>query len=178
MYHGVWHRILHDQTAEALSREISKLPHANVTTVPFHFEEPAVCDTTPSVAGNGHRNSNGKAKHAAGLGTAPAAGTDSTDGTDGTVPIGEVAWRQRVRVGGRVRAVRVEPLAGNPSVEYTLADSTGAISLVFYGRREVAGITIGTSMLVEGMTIDHHGRLAIVNPAYELRSREESYIQT
>jgi hypothetical protein len=37
---------------------------------------------------------------------------------------------------------------------------------------------MGTSMLVEGMTIDHHGRLAIVNPAYELRSPEESYIQT
>src|SRR5262249_44143506 len=39
-YYGVWHRILHDQTAEGLSREISKLPHANVTTVPFHFDEP------------------------------------------------------------------------------------------------------------------------------------------
>ena len=31
------HRILHDQTAEAIEKEVSRLPHANVTTVPFHF---------------------------------------------------------------------------------------------------------------------------------------------
>ena len=39
MFNGVWHRILHDQTAESLAREISRLPHANVTTVPFHFDD-------------------------------------------------------------------------------------------------------------------------------------------
>ena len=37
-YRGLWHRILHDQTAEAIERDVSQLPHANVTTVPFHFE--------------------------------------------------------------------------------------------------------------------------------------------
>jgi hypothetical protein len=139
MYNGVWHRILHDQTAEALSREISKLPHANVTTVPFHFEDPAVCDTVPFLANATDGNGNGKAKRASRLVGAPASGADGTDHTGGTVPIGAVGWRQRVRVGGRVRAVRVEPLAGNPSVEYTLGDGTGTISLVFYGRREVGG---------------------------------------
>ena len=39
MFNGAWHRILHDQTAEAMAREIQRLPHANVTTVPFHFDE-------------------------------------------------------------------------------------------------------------------------------------------
>ncbi len=38
-FNGAWHRILHDQTAESLSREISRLPHANVTIVPFHFDD-------------------------------------------------------------------------------------------------------------------------------------------
>ena len=37
-YNGLWHRILHDRTAEAIQAEVSKLPHANVTTVPFHFD--------------------------------------------------------------------------------------------------------------------------------------------
>ncbi len=46
-YNGVWHRILHDQTAESLSREISRLPHANVTTVPFHFDDAPTCRRTP-----------------------------------------------------------------------------------------------------------------------------------
>jgi DNA/RNA endonuclease YhcR with UshA esterase domain len=67
-----------------------------------------------------------------------------------------------------VGAVRVTPLAGSPSLEYTLVDETGGISVVFFGRREIVGISIGTPMEVEGMTIDHHGRLAVVNPAYIL----------
>ena len=38
-YPGVWHRILHDQTADAIVRAVSRMPHANVTTVPFHFDQ-------------------------------------------------------------------------------------------------------------------------------------------
>ena len=60
MYNGVWHRILHDQTAESLARQISRLPHANVTTVPFHFEEPSA--PVPTVAGTGKVRGNGKCK--------------------------------------------------------------------------------------------------------------------
>jgi hypothetical protein len=37
-YRGVWHRILHDRTADDIERNVSLLPHANVTTVPFHFD--------------------------------------------------------------------------------------------------------------------------------------------
>ncbi|MCU1428538.1 MAG: nucleic acid binding OB-fold tRNA/helicase-type [Actinomycetia bacterium] len=169
MYNGVWHRILHDQTAEALSREISKLPHANVTTVPFHFDDRAGATTTADVDANGSKrkhgngNGNGKSKRASTSVTAPALHDD------GTTPIGSVHWRQQVRLSGRVTAVRVEPLAGNPSLEYTLSDGTGGISVVFFGRRGIGGITIGTTMTVEGMSIDHHGRLAIVNPVYQIK---------
>jgi hypothetical protein len=163
MYNGAWHRILHDQTADAISREISKMPHANVTTVPFHFDDQAAIDA-PVVAGNGHGspNGNGRGKRKSTVVTAAPVRDD------GSSPIGSVQWRQSVRVTGRVTAMRVEPLAGSPSVEYTLTDETGSISVVFFGRRDVAGVTIGTAMAVDGMTIDHHGRLAIVNPLYEL----------
>ncbi len=86
-----------------------------------------------------------------------------------TTAIGTVRCRQRVKVHGRVQAVRVEPLGGSPSLECTMADDTGALSVVFFGRRQIEGITIGATLTVEGMAIDHHGRLAIVNPVYELR---------
>ena len=36
-YKGVWHRLLHDRTADAIQEQVSKLAHANVTTIPFHF---------------------------------------------------------------------------------------------------------------------------------------------
>jgi amino acid transporter len=40
-YQRFWHSLLHDRTAESISRAVSRLPHANVTFVPYHFD-PAV----------------------------------------------------------------------------------------------------------------------------------------
>ncbi|HJV09090.1 MAG TPA: hypothetical protein VJ653_05395, partial [Acidimicrobiales bacterium] len=33
----VWHHLLHDRTADAIASAISRLPHANVTFVPYHL---------------------------------------------------------------------------------------------------------------------------------------------
>jgi hypothetical protein len=152
-----------------MAREIAKLPHANVTTVPFHFE-----DATAAVpATNGHTlagasgNGNGKA-HRSTFVTDGAVTVAHPNG-NGTTPIGNVRWRQRVCVEGRVQAVRIEPLAGSPSLECTLVDESGGVSLVFFGRRHIDGVEIGTMMRVTGMAIEHRGRLAIVNPVYELK---------
>jgi amino acid transporter len=163
MYNGVWHRILHDQTAESLAREISRLPHANVTTVPFHFDERASVLTNGNGNGNGKVKANGKGK------LTKRSTTPPRFRPDGSTPIGDVGWRQHVKVHGRIQALRVEPLGGSPSLECTLVDDTGGVSVLFFGRPAIPGIDIGASMTVEGMAIDHHGRLAIVNPTYELR---------
>jgi hypothetical protein len=174
-FNGAWHRILHDQTAESLSREISRLPHANVTIVPFHFDDRGEVDVVHAAAptadgnGNGNGNGNGKANGKAKVNGKPLADTLTIVRPPGTTAIGEVRCRQNARVHGRVQAIRVEPLGGSPSLECTLVDETGGVSVVFFGRRQIEGITIGSSITVEGMAIDHHGRLAIVNPVYELR---------
>ena len=171
-FNGAWHRILHDQTAESLSREISRLPHANVTIVPFHFDDRgtlSVADTLAEQAGrhghtDGNGNGNGNGKRNIKLAdTAPVARVDDV------TSIANVRWRNHVKVHGRIQAIRVEPLGGSPSLECTVADDTGAVSVVFFGRRQIEGVAIGAVMTVEGMAIDHHGRLAIVNPVYELR---------
>jgi amino acid transporter len=171
-YDGGWQRILHDQTAAAMAREIARLPHANVTTVPFHFDEPATVDQSAAnrdlahaTASTGNGNGNGKAPRSTiVLGGGPHA--DTRD--DGTTPIGSVRWREQVRVHGRVQAVRIEPLAGSPSLECTLVDDTGGVSVVFFGRRHIEGVEIGSTLTATGMAIEHKGRLAIVNPVYEL----------
>jgi len=36
-YLHVWHKLLHDHTADAIARAVSQLPHANVTFVPYHL---------------------------------------------------------------------------------------------------------------------------------------------
>lgn len=41
VYRRRWHRLLHDSTSEQMAVSIGKLPHANVTSVPFHFERAA-----------------------------------------------------------------------------------------------------------------------------------------
>jgi hypothetical protein len=186
MFNGAWHRILHDQTAESMAREIARLPHANVTTVPFHFDEPAIATAVPSpVDGTATTNGNGNAAKgnaangngSSGNGKPPRStivlgggGVLTAECRDnGTTPIASVRWRQAVCIHGRVHAVRVEPLAGSPSVECTLVDDTGAVSIVFFGRRHIEGVQIGATMTATGMAIEHKGRLAIVNPVYELR---------
>ena len=98
----------------------------------------------------------------------PEAPDDWTELCRGTAPIAEAEWRQRARVAGRVRSVRVQPWAGVPTLECTVVDDSGGISVVFLGRREVAGVSPGRRMVVEGMVGDHNGRIAMLNPEYRL----------
>jgi amino acid transporter len=164
-YSGFWHRILHDQTAEAIERDVSRLPHANVTTVPFHFtsrsaargtgEAVEVAAAQAVTAGNGH--------------VAPPPSPDGyAGGPDVVRPISEVRWRQRVTVEGQIRTVRVQPLAGTSTLECVIEDGTGAMSILFTGRPKVLGIDVGTRVRVQGTAAEHRGRLCIFNPSYEL----------
>ncbi len=87
---------------------------------------------------------------------------------DGVVPIGSVEWRQRAKVAGRVRSVRIQPWSGVSTLECTLVDDTGGLLVVFLGRRSIAGIRPGTRMAAEGMIGEQRGQLAILNPDYQL----------
>ena len=84
-------------------------------------------------------------------------------------PIADVRYRDRARVGGRVRSLRVAPQHDAPLLELVLDDGTAALSVVFLGRRGLAGVEVGTRMVVEGTVGLHHNRLALLNPSYELR---------
>ena len=86
------------------------------------------------------------------------------------VPIADVQFRQRARVRGRVRSLRVRPWADSPTLEVVLVDDTGGITVVFLARRRLGGVRPGTVMSVEGMVGAHDRRLAILNPEYELES--------
>jgi hypothetical protein len=142
-YRGFWHRILHDQTADAIERAVSGLPHANVTTVPFHFtgrkaargSRPAV---EPTVAATTSRPMTAPSPRGV---SDPAPPTTRADGAR---LIGTVTWRQSVHIEGRMRTLRVRQLAGTATLECVLADDTGAISLVFLGRDRIPGIEVGT----------------------------------
>jgi amino acid transporter len=179
-FNGLWHRILHDRTADAIAEEVSRLPHANVTTVPFHFD--VVDDARVPLSaivgpGVGPRNGGNAGPRPAGGGPGweppvpvLSVGADTAGHlVEGCAPISELRYRDRARIGGRVRSLRVAPQHDVPLLELVLDDGTAAISVVFLGRRGLAGVEVGTRLVVEGTVGLHHNRLAMLNPAYELR---------
>jgi amino acid transporter len=174
-YSGFWHRILHDQTADGIERAVSGLPHANVTTVPFHFVSPRAARSTRRVAAAAVAAAATSADHDQSPTAFPTTTGAAPGGLarrpDGTVPIGAVSWREHVEIEGRVRTLRVQPLGDSSTLETVLEDDTGVISLVFLGRSKIPGIDIGTRLRAEGTAGEHRGRLAMLNPVYRLRPR-------
>jgi hypothetical protein len=168
-YSGFWRRILHDQTADAIERAVSRLPHANVTTVPFHFaSRKAARGTGEAVEPAAAAVVKGPRANGSEAGSPADSASRTPARPHGTVAIATVTWRQRVQIEGRVRTVRVQPLAGTSTLECVLQDDTGAMSLVFLGRSNIPGIEIGSHVRAEGVAGEHRGRLAILNPAYQL----------
>jgi amino acid transporter len=169
-YRGFWHRILHDRTADAILAEVSRLPHANVTTIPFHLDsldDPSARLIKKPVWTAARRAE----RRAASAGDASDRGDERPPPTprdDGTIPIQSVRWRDHVAVRGQVRTMRVAPLHDAPTLELLIVDDTGELSIVFLGRRELAGVRVGSRLRAEGTVGVHHNRLALLNPVYQL----------
>jgi hypothetical protein len=58
-----------------------------------------------------------------------------------------------------------------PALEAELFDGSGALDLVWLGRRTIDGVEPGRRIRVEGMVCDVDGRRTMFNPRYELRPR-------
>jgi RecJ-like exonuclease len=79
-----------------------------------------------------------------------------------------VRWRDHVRVRGQVRSVRVAPQRDVPTLEWAIDDGSGTLLAVFLGRRDLAGVKVGSRVEVAGTAGVHQNRLAILNPDYRL----------
>jgi len=85
----------------------------------------------------------------------------------GTVRIAEAPTRSRSKLAGVVRRITVRPLEGHESLEALLYDGTGEVTVVWMGRRSIAGMSLGTKLVVEGMLAEQQGERRIVNPTFE-----------
>jgi hypothetical protein len=91
----------------------------------------------------------------------------------GVTPIGSVQWRDTVKVAGRVKALRIQPWSEKiQSLELTLVDGTGGLTVVFLGRRRIGGISLGARLVVEGTVSETRDQLALLNPTYQLLPHE------
>ncbi|HXW33974.1 MAG TPA: OB-fold nucleic acid binding domain-containing protein, partial [Acidimicrobiales bacterium] len=155
-FNSAWSRLLHDRTGDGIVATVGQLAHVNATIIPFQLSR-----SRRVIA---RRERSGTRPHKTPLG----ATDDLGPAIAGTTPIRDVTWRRRVRVAGRVKSVRVPTRAATAILECTLTDGTGAILLVFQGRRSIPGIKQGARLAAEGMVGSWDKRLAILNPDYQL----------
>lgn len=87
----------------------------------------------------------------------------------GATLISELPARQRVTVAGTLRTVTLRPRAGVPALVADLYDGSGSVSLVWLGRRHIAGIDPGRSLVAYGRITFDGDQPVIFNPRYELR---------
>jgi hypothetical protein len=82
--------------------------------------------------------------------------------------IREAPDREKVTLRGRLRTVTLRPRAGIPALEAELSDGSGVITVVWLGRRRIAGIEPGRGIEVQGRIGAHEGTRVMYNPRYEL----------
>ena len=168
-YRGFLGRLLHDQTAEAIARPISQLPRVVATIVPFDIDKiisghhqtqhaPEVVEeelkpVVPQRAQSNWLQSTNEISHY----------------EEKVTPIGKISWRKRAHVTGHVTAIRPAAMDSAPTLEVEIWDETGGVTLQFLGRREIAGLEVGSVMIAEGMVGEQNGALTILNPSYEIR---------
>jgi RecG-like helicase len=87
---------------------------------------------------------------------------------DGSTTVARCQERQLVTVLGRVRSLTLRPRAGTPSLEVDLYDGSGTVTLVWLGRREIAGMSPGAQVRATGRITSNGSRRVIFNPRYEL----------
>ena len=87
----------------------------------------------------------------------------------GCVPIDDAPDREMVTVQGSLRTVTLRPRGGVPALEAELYDGTGTITVLWLGRRRIAGLEPGRRIIARGRVGEHQGRPAIYNPWYELQ---------
>jgi hypothetical protein len=152
-------RLLHDHTADRIARRVSRVHGASAMIIPFDVRHKV--ETL-----HAHRSGQaaGQRDHERGLHDyerpIPPEGTDS---------IGSLQPAGRATVQGRLRAAEVRQAKHHSMLACEVADSTGDLTALFYGRAHIAGIEPGRRIRLHGMVgTGDGGRPTMINPRYEL----------
>ena len=142
-------RVLHDRTADRIAHVVSRIPGAAATIVPFDVRHHAASHDRHAEPGPER--------------PAPPPGAD---------PIGSLARTGPPRlatVQGRLNATQIRPAGHNNVLACQIADSTGDLTALFYGRTHIPGLTTGSHIKLRGTAgPGADGRPTMINPRYEL----------
>jgi amino acid transporter len=189
-------RLLHDRTADRMAAEISRIPHAAATIVPFDVRSRVESLTgrgplsRPGAAGDG-----GMPQPTSRLGPAVAVqppppsqqpvaaelttptesgGYERPEPRRGVTPIGSLTRPGRAVAEGRVHTVEIRPVEHNTVLACDVEDSTGQLTALFYGRSNIPGLRPGSKVRLRGQVGIRNGRPVMINPAYELLAHGEA----
>jgi hypothetical protein len=167
-YSGFLGRLLHDQTAEEIAAPISQLQRVVATIVPFDVDR-----ITSAAKLTVHTNHDAKPTVAPVAEFKPVQDVikniePMSHYAENLTPIGKIEWRKRAQVQGQVTAIKNAPRGSAPLLQVEVWDQTGGVTLHFLGRREIAGLEVGSQIRAEGMVGEEEGVLTILNPSYEL----------
>ena len=89
----------------------------------------------------------------------------------GCTAVSDLDVRHRASVSGVLRSVTLRPRQTVPALEAELYDGSGSVSVIWLGRRAIAGIEPGRRVRLEGLVCSQDGRRTMYNPRYELSPR-------
>ena len=162
-------RLLHDQTAEEIAAPISQLQRVVATIVPFDVDK--ITSGNQVLTHEKHESRVTEKPKPSVVNPAKEITRQVAPVShyeENVTPIGEIEWRKRAHVQGQVTSIKTAPRGGAPLLEVEVWDQTGGVTLHFLGRREIAGLEVGSKLRAEGMVGEEEGVLTILNPSYEL----------
>ena len=152
-------RLLHDRTADAISKAVSHVPRTAATIVPYYEVGDArdQLETAADVKVGAIRPQ----PHLAADELLESKAKEARQ-------IGSLNYRERAQVAGRISAVASSRSDSFVETRCTLSDSTGSITLVFQGRASVPGLDRGARLMVSGMVGARGSDAVMLNPDYEI----------
>jgi amino acid transporter len=188
--------LLHDRTADKIAGVVSRVPNAAATIIPFDVqnrvrilaERQAVQDGQapgsliqppgPPADGATHERQDVQDVQAADSAATPggnkperlpgAGSYDRPIPPPDVTPIGSLHQPGKATVEGRVRVVEIRSVERNSVLACEIADSTGDLTALFYGRSRIPGLMCGSRVRLRGPVGIKAGAPVMVNPAYEL----------
>ncbi len=155
-------RLLHDRTADKIARVVSRIPHSAATIIPF--------DIQARVEILHERQAGREARIPLPTPDTNVAEHERPEPPPGVTPIASITGSGRATVEGRVHSVEIRPVERSCVLACVVADATGELTALFYGRTHIAGVVPGSRMRLRGTVGISYGAAIMTNPAYELLS--------
>src|SRR3954454_18972145 len=82
----------------------------------------------------------------------------------GAISVARCCRGEEVTITGRLKSVMFKPHETVPTLEAELFDGSGTVTLIWLGRRQIAGIEPGRALVARGRLAEKNGRNLLFNP--------------